>query len=115
MSAPQKPAASLADCTEREVLPGVTRTTLAYIDEAMICHFTLKKGVKIPLHTHAAVQAGYVIRGKIHFIRGNGTEFFAVPGCGYAFSPNEKHEARVLEDTTVIEFFTPMRPEYVDD
>ena len=115
MSAVKKPTAYTADCVETEVLPGVTRTTLAYIDEAMICHFRLKKGVEIPSHNHAAVQAGYVISGKIHFTREDGSEFVAEPGCGYAFSPDEKHGARILEDTTVIEFFTPSRSEYIDD
>jgi len=115
MSVSQKPTAYKANCVETEVMPGVYRTTLAYIDEAMICHFRLKKGTDIPLHNHAAVQAGYVVSGKIHFTRGDRSEFIAEPGCGYAFSPDEKHEARILEDTTVIEFFTPSRPEYIDD
>jgi len=115
MSAAKKPTAYRDDCIETEVLPGVTRTTLAYIDEAMICHFKLQKDAEIPVHNHAAVQAGYVITGKIHFTREDGSEFIAEPGCGYAFSSDEKHEARVLEDTTVIEFFTPFRPEYIDD
>jgi quercetin dioxygenase-like cupin family protein len=81
----------------------------------MICHFRLKKGTEIPAHTHTPVQAGYVISGKIHFTRQDGGEFIAGPGCGYAFSPDEEHGARILEDTTVIEFFTPSRPEYIDD
>lgn len=114
MSVARRPTAYMADCIETEVLPGVVRTTLAYIDEAMVCHFRLKKGTDIPSHTHAAVQAGYVISGKIHFIRGNGDEFIAEPGCGYAFSPDETHGARILEDTEIIEYFTPSRSEYID-
>jgi quercetin dioxygenase-like cupin family protein len=115
MSAAKKPTAYQTVCTEKEVLPGVVRTTLAYIDEAMICHFRLQKGAEIPPHNHEAVQAGYVVSGKIHFIREDGSEFVADPGCGYAFSPNEKHQAHILEDSTVIEFFTPSRLEYIDD
>jgi len=115
MSTPAKPTAFMTDCLETEVMPGVFRTTLAYIEEAMICHFKLKKGTVIPIHDHAAVQAGFVIGGKIHFSREDGSEFIAEPGCGYTFSPNEKHGARILEDTVVIEFFTPSRPDYIDD
>lgn len=114
MSTVHKPTAYKTDCIETEVLPGVVRTTLAYIDEAMICHFRLKKGTEIAPHDHAAVQAGYVINGRIHFTREDGSEFIAEPGCGYAFSPNETHEAHIIENTEVIEFFTPSRPEYID-
>jgi quercetin dioxygenase-like cupin family protein len=115
MSTPKKPTAYITDCVETEVMPGVIRTTLAYIDEAMICHFRLREDTVIPIHNHAAVQAGYVISGKIHFTREDGSEFIAEPGCGYAFSPNEKHGACILENTVVIEFFTPSRPDYIDE
>ena len=39
----------------------------------------------------------------------------AVAGSSYAFDPWEHHGAEALEDSEVLEFFTPMRPEYVDN
>ncbi len=95
---------------------GILRTTMAYNDQSMLCHFRMKKGAEIPLHHHPAAQNGYVVSGKIEFKTGDGTEtFLAAAGSGYAFGPDEPHGANVLEDAEVIEVFSPMRPEYADN
>jgi len=92
--------------------PGIFRTTLAYNDQLMVCHYTMKKNAHVPLHEHAAAQNGYVIKGKLRMTKEGGDSFIAEAGTGYCFSPDEKHGADVLEDSEVIECFTPMRPEY---
>jgi quercetin dioxygenase-like cupin family protein len=92
--------------------PGIYRTTMAYNDETMLCHFHMKAGAQIPLHHHPAVQNGYVIRGRLQFIREDGSSFAAEAGAGYVFGPDEPHGATVLEDAEVIECFAPKRPEY---
>jgi quercetin dioxygenase-like cupin family protein len=95
---------------------GIRRTTMAYNDQTMLCHFTMKQGAEIPLHHHPAAQNGYIISGKVEFRTGDGSEtFLAVAGSGYAFGPEEPHGAKVLEDSEVIEVFAPMRPEYADN
>ena len=94
--------------------PGIHRTTMAYNDETMLCHFIMKRGAEIPLHNHDAVQNGYVISGKIQFRNSEGDAFIAEAGTGYAFGSNERHGALVLEDAEVIECFAPMRGEYAD-
>lgn len=81
----------------------------------MLCHFTLSKGAIVPRHDHVAVQNGYVLKGKVKFFRGNEENSFIVePGDGYLFDSEEYHGAEVLEDSEVIECFTPMRSEYLD-
>ena len=92
--------------------PGIVRTTIAYNDQMMLCHFTLKKDAQIPLHRHVAVQNGYLIRGKIRMVWESGKEFVAGPGDGWCFESNEGHRAEILEDSEAIECFSPMRPEY---
>ncbi len=97
----------------KEVLKGIFRQTLSWNEQAMTCHFLLKKGAAIPLHHHPAVQSGYVLRGLVRFQRGDeGETFIAEAGTSYVFDPEEKHAVDVLEETEIIEFFTPMRPEY---
>ena len=93
---------------------GVFRTTMSYNPQIMLCHFILKKGALIPLHNHEAVQNGYVIRGKAKFLRADGSSFLARSGSGYAFGPGESHGAEALEETEVVECFSPMRPEYAE-
>ena len=94
---------------------GVFRTTLSFHEQSMLCHFKLTRGSVIPLHNHGAVQHGYVLRGKIRFLLHEGESFEAIEGSSYVFDPWEHHGAEVLEDSEVLEFFTPMRPEYVDN
>lgn len=97
-----------------EMFPGIYRTTLSYNDDIMLCHFTMKKGAYIPLHSHVAAQIGYVIKGKVRFFTKEKEDIIVEPGCGYIFDSNEEHGSEVLEDTELIESFTPMRPEYQD-
>jgi quercetin dioxygenase-like cupin family protein len=94
-----------------EQLPGIWRTTLCWNEASMLCHFHMMPGAKVPLHTHAAAQNGYVVRGRVRFLQEDG-EFVAGPGDAYLFEGNRRHGAEVLEDSEVIEVFTPMRPEY---
>ena len=95
--------------------PGIVRKTLSYNDEAMLCHFNLKKGSKIPLHDHRATQIGYIISGKVRFIaETTDKEFEANPGDSYVFSAFVKHGTDVLEDTEYVEVFVPVRDEYKD-
>lgn len=95
--------------------PGIKRTTLAYQADTMLCHFTMRRGAEIPLHSHDAVQNGYVISGKVQFRDESGDSFLATAGSGYVFGSQEKHGALVVEDAEVIECFSPMRAEYADN
>ena len=97
-----------------EMLPGIHRTTMSYNEMIMLCYFFMKKGAKIPLHSHDAAQTGYVISGKVKFIKGDANSFIADSGSGYVFNANEPHGAEVLEDSEIVECFSPMRPEYID-
>ena len=94
--------------------PGIFRTTMAYNEQSMLCHFIMRKGARIPLHQHPAAQNGYMISGSVRFMKVRGEAFIAEPGTGYCFGPNEQHGAEVLEDSEVIECFAPMRPEYAE-
>ena len=110
-----KPLTNRKTSNTKEYPKGIFRTTMAYNDMTMMCHFTMTKGAKIPLHQHEAVQNGYVIGGKVRFIGENESSFIVGPGSGYVFGSNEPHGAEVLEESEIIECFSPMRPEYADD
>ncbi len=106
--------ATLSESKAVEMLPGIYRTTLSYNEEIMFCHFRLKKGAGIPLHHHPAVQSGYVISGKIRFLKKDRPGFIAEAGSSYVFMSEEQHGAEVLEDAEVVECFAPLRPELID-
>ncbi len=103
---------NLDDVEEIEAMEGIFRTTLAYNRDVMLCNFKLDKGAIIPLHNHPNVQVGFVITGKIKFLKENSESFTASRGDSYIFDSNESHGAEVLEDTVVIEVFSPTRNEY---
>lgn len=100
-----------------EVFPGVSRATMSYNEETMLCVMTFDAGATVPMHNHVAAQNGLVLDGEIEFrtVR-NGEElrFLLRSGDGYLFPSNQPHGARALARTRVVECFTPMRPEYVD-
>ena len=94
-----------------EALPGIYRKTLIYNEDMMLCHFILDKNSNVPLHSHKEHQIGYVIKGKLQFFTEN-EEFLAQKGESYVFKSNEKHGAKVLEDSEVIDVFNPPREDY---
>ena len=93
--------------------PGILRTTIAYDEQLMLCHFFLKRGARVPFHAHEAVQNGYLMRGKLRMLWETGQEFVAEPGSGWCFGSQVRHGAEALEDCEAIECFSPMRPEYI--
>lgn len=92
---------------------GVFRTTMAYDDQLMLCHFLLRKGARVPIHKHSASQNGYLIRGKLRMIWVDGRELMAEPGCGWCFGSDEAHGSEALEESEAVECFAPPRPEYL--
>ena len=95
-----------------EALKGIFRKTLVYNKDIMLCHFYLKRGSEVPIHSHEQHQVGYVIRGKLHFFTSS-EEFIAKKGDSYIFDSNEKHGAKVLSDSEVIDVFSPLREDYL--
>ena len=94
-----------------EALPGIYRKTLIYNNNMMLCHFILEENSEVPLHSHKEHQIGYVIKGKLQFFTEN-EKFMAEEGDSYVFESNEKHGAKILEDSEVIDVFSPSREDY---
>ena len=84
MSETKRPLARLPEGTTVEAPPGIHRTAMAYEKDIMICHFSMKKGAAIPLHNHDAAQNGYLISGKVKFLKEDGSFFIATPEIGRA-------------------------------
>ena len=94
-----------------KALEGIYRKTLTYNKDVMLCIFKLEKDAEIPLHNHEAHQIGYVNKGKIKFI--TETDAFIVEeGDSYVFDSWEKHGAKILETSEIIEVFSPTRDDY---
>lgn len=59
-------------------------------------------------HTHPHEQLGYVVKGKIKMVLDN-EEIVAVAGEQVLVPSNVPHSILALEDSLVIETFTPLR------
>ncbi len=92
---------------------GIFRTTMAYNEQLMLCHFLLKKGARVPIHRHEAAQNGYLVSGRLRLVWDDGREFLAEPGSGWCFPSNVPHGAEAMEESEAIECFVPLRPEYL--
>jgi len=113
MSENKKYLTKLSEQKPVEMIKGIFRKTMSYNEDIMLCHFTMMKGATIPLHNHQAAQNGFVIKGKVRFFTKENENIIVGTGDGYVFDSLQYHGSEVLEDTELIECFSPYRPEYI--
>ena len=97
----------------KPLIDGVFMKPMAYEEKSLLCEFLLKEGHKLPAHDHPYEQTGYLISGKLKFRIGEVWHEVA-PGDSWCVPENVEHEVHVLEDSTVIEVFIPVREEYLN-
>jgi len=94
------------------VLEGVWLKNLSRGEKTHIVEVKFNKGAIIPEHNHPHEQTGYLISGKLKFFSGE-QEAFALPGDSWTFVGDLMHGAEALEESVVIEVFSPAREEYL--
>lgn len=96
----------------RPLIEGVTMRPLAFEEKTILCEFKLQKGNTLPSHQHPYEQTGYLISGKLNF-RIEDQWHLAEPGDSWSIPENVVHEVKIIEDSIVIELFSPIRPDYL--
>ncbi len=96
----------------KEVLKGIGLMNLTFGDKTHLIKVKLKKGSILPEHNHPHEQTGYLLSGKLKFFSGE-EETIAQPGDSWTFPSNMNHGAEALEDTIVLECFSPARDDYL--
>jgi quercetin dioxygenase-like cupin family protein len=91
---------------------GVERKTLIYGEKTLMVEFLLKKGGQIPKHSHPHEQIGYLIKGRIRLLIGN-EEHDVEPGDSWCIAGDVEHGVTVVEDSMVVEVFSPVREDYL--
>ncbi len=92
-------------------LEGVKLKSLTHGEKMHMCEFIIRAGSEIPEHSHPHEQTGYLVSGKLAFVMEGGT-FDAAPGDSWSIPGNVSHKATALEDSVIIEVFSPVREEY---
>jgi quercetin dioxygenase-like cupin family protein len=90
------------------MFPGVSRRTITAGANIMQMLVRLEKGSTVPLHQHHNEQTTYMLSGSLRFTIGDRTddihagETATIPG-------NVPHMVVALEDTLVVDTFSPPR------
>lgn len=84
-----------------------------YSGQSMLVKWILKKGAEVPLHHHVNEQITWITQGSVR-IYSQGKEFIVKAGEVIVFPPHVPHEFLALEDTIDIDFFTPVREDWIN-
>ena len=95
-----------------EVVKGVHLKTMVYGKQTLLTEVKLEKGAVIPPHQHPHEQTGYLISGRMDFIV-DGTHQIAEPGDSWSIGKDISHGATALEESIVVEVFSPVRGDYL--
>lgn len=92
---------------------GVTRKILSYSEKLMTVELQFEKGAIGAKHAHPHEQIGYVISGRLIYQEEGCEDKELQTGDTYYVAPNVVHGIEVLEDTKLLDIFTPMREDFV--
>jgi quercetin dioxygenase-like cupin family protein len=96
----------------RQLVEDVELTTLVHGDKTLMGQFRIAKGAAIPSHSHPHEQTGFMVSGKLRF-NVAGEIAVAEPGDSWCIPGDVEHSAEALEDSVVIEIFSPVREDYL--
>jgi quercetin dioxygenase-like cupin family protein len=91
--------------------PGLHRQVMSYSPAMMLVRHTMKKGWVGTRHSHPHEQMVYIVSGGIRFEHPGGV-FEAHPGDSFLVPGGVEHQASAVEDSEVLDIFTPMREDY---
>jgi quercetin dioxygenase-like cupin family protein len=91
---------------------GVELKTLVHGEKTHMCEFRVAAGGTIPRHSHSHEQTGYLVSGRVDFHMGD-NKLEARPGDCWCVPGDVEHWAETLEDSVIIEVFSPVRDDYL--
>jgi len=98
--------------TYRELRPGVQMQMLCWGALTSMGRFLLSRGSNLPLHAHPHEQTGYLVTGHMIFTI-DGVEYETTAGDAWCIPGHVEHAVEVLEDSVIVEVFSPVREDYL--
>ena len=89
--------------------PGITRRILARGGKIMGVEVTFQKGA---VHKHPHEQMSYILSGSFQY-EADGQTYFLKQGDSYYVAPEVLHGATALEDSMILDIFTPQREDFL--
>jgi len=96
----------------RQLLAGVDLTTLVHGEKTLMGRFRIAKGAAIPPHSHPHEQTGIMLSGRLQF-NVDGETMDVEPGDSWCLPGGVAHSVKALEDSIVVEVFSPVREDYL--
>jgi quercetin dioxygenase-like cupin family protein len=91
--------------------PGLRRQVMSFSPSMMLVRHRMEKGWVGAKHSHPHEQMVYVVSGHLVFEHPGGS-FEAKSGDSFLVPGNVDHQASALEDSEVLDVFTPYREDY---
>lgn len=92
--------------------PGVSRKVLCYAEHQMMTEVVFAKGAQGNMHAHPHEQISYVAKGSFAFTIDGNTRVLLQGDSAYIPS-NSQHGVKALEDSVIVDVFTPMREDFL--
>lgn len=91
---------------------GTTRKILTYNEDLMMVEVTFEKGAIGAEHTHPHQQISYIAKGSFEFNLG-GDKKIIKEGDSVLIPGDVNHGVVALEDSIIVDVFTPMRKDFL--
>jgi unsaturated pyranuronate lyase len=101
-----------SDLPFESINPSIDRKFIT-TDRITLAHFELKRGGVVPRHAHENEQISWIVKGALKF-KVDGDEMVVSAGEVLQIPGGVAHEVEVLEDTFVVDVFSPKRQDWVD-
>ncbi len=95
-----------------DIAPGIKRRAIATGATMYQMRAELTAGSRLPEHRHAQEQIAHVIKGRMKLIVA-GVPHELAAGAAFYLASNVPHGVETIEDTTVIDTFSPPREDYL--
>jgi quercetin dioxygenase-like cupin family protein len=94
-----------------ELSPTLARQVL-HTESMTLARLRLARGALVPRHRHPSEQITTVLEGRLRF-RVDGEERIVGAGESVALAVNEPHAVEALEDSLVLDVFSPRRDDWL--
>jgi quercetin dioxygenase-like cupin family protein len=92
--------------------PGLTRKVMAYNEKLFLAEHRMVKGWVGAFHSHPHEQIVYIVRGHLK-VTCQGKTLDVRAGDSFVVRGDVEHGASAVEDSVVIDVFTPCREDYI--
>jgi Uncharacterized conserved protein, contains double-stranded beta-helix domain len=97
-----------------ELGSGISRKMLAHQGGMMAVEVAFEKGAIGTAHTHPHEQISYILEGSFEYTVG-GVSYKIEKGDTYYVPPEAIHGVVALEDSVILDIFTPQRVDFLKE